>query len=183
MPSREEADDALMEALCGGSARAFQRLYDRHSGGLFTFLARLLSDRGQAEELLQETFLRVYLQRARYRPRGTFRTWLYTIARNLALDRLRRHGLGEAEPAPGSLEAIPDPDPGPLRRLEGREALGRLEEALAKLPPGQREVLLLARYAGLGHAEIAEVTGSSPGAVRVALHRALRALRQLLSRP
>jgi len=61
--------------------------------------------------------------------------------------------------------------------------LGRLEEAIARLTPGQREVLLLSRYAGLDHAEIAEVTGSSPGAVRVALHRALRALRQLLSRP
>jgi len=182
MPSREEADDALMEALSSGSAAAFQALYERYHRALFTFLVRLLGDRGQAEELFQETFLRVYLQRDRYHPRAAFRTWLYAIARNLAIDRLRGRGP-EVEPGAEALDAVPDPDPGPLRRLEGREALGRLEEALAKLPPGQREVLLLARYAGLGHSEIAEVTGSSPEAVRVALHRALRALRQLLSRP
>jgi len=181
MPRPQESDEALMEALRGGSATAFQVLYERYHRGLFTFLARFLGDRGQAEELLQETFLRVYLNRDRYRPRAAFRTWLYTIARNLALDWLRRPGHPEAEPE--SVEAIPDPAPGPLRHLEAEEALGRLEEAIAGLTPGQREVLLLARYAGLGAREIAEVTGSSPEAVRVALHRALRALRQLLSRP
>jgi len=181
MPFRDESDEALMETLRGGSAAAFQALWERHHRGLFTFLARFLGDRGQAEELLQETFLRVYLNRDRYRPVAAFRTWLYTIARNLALDRLRRQGHPEAEPE--SAEAIPDPDPGPLRRLEARETLARLDAALAQLTPRQREVLLLARYAGLSHAEIAEITGSSPEAVRVTLHRALRVLRRFLSGP
>ncbi len=181
MPFREESDEALMEALRDGEAAAFQALYERHRRGVFTFLVRFLGDRGVAEELLQEAFLRVHLHRERYRPTAAFRTWLYTIARNLAFDRLRRHDPPEAEPA--SLEAIPDPAPGPLRRLEAEEALARLGEALRRLPARQREVLLLARYAGLSPAEIAEVTGSSPGAVRVTLHRALRALRDLLSPP
>jgi len=170
-----------MAQLRDGSVAAFQALYERHHRALFNFLLRFLADRATAEDLLQEAFLRVYLHRETYRPTAAFRTWLFTIARNLALDHLRRRGIvqervGEAE----RVRTTPDPAPGPLRRVEAGEELRRLEDALRRLPPGQREVLLLSRYAGLSHAEIAEVTESSPEAVRVALHRALRRLRDSL---
>ena len=170
-----------MARVRDGSVAAFQGLYERHHRALFNFLFRFLADRLTAEDLLQEAFLRVYLHRETYRPTAAFRTWLFTIARNLALDHVRRRGIvqenvGEEE----RVLATPDPAPGPLRRAEAGEELRRLEAALHDLPPGQREVLLLSRYAGLSHTEIAEVTGSSPEAVRVALHRALRRLRDYL---
>lgn len=176
-----ESDEWLMARVRDGNVAAFQNLYERHHRSLFTFLLRLLADRPTAEDLLQETFLRVYLHRETYRPTATFRTWLFTIARNLAVDQLRRGGIAWERPGEDQRAEVPDSSPSPLRRVEAAERLEELENALRQLPPGQREVLLLSRYAGLSHAEIAQVTGSSPEAVRVALHRALSRLRDLLA--
>ncbi len=162
-----------------GRLAAFQALYERHHRALFTFLLRFVADRPTAEDLLQDTFLRVYLHRDTYRPSGTFRTWLFTIARNLALDHSRHRGQVVGEEIPDYL-TIPDPSPGPVEQIEGKALLVRLEGAISRLPPAQREVLLLSRFAGLSHGEIAQVTGATLTAVRVTLHRALRSLRTLL---
>lgn len=172
-------DHALMEALRGGDFGAFQTLYDRHHRAVFTFLLRSVGDRGTAEDLLQETFLRVFTHREEYRPTAAFRTWLFTIARNLIVDEVRKPARG-VERQPGEVGALPDPGPTPLQHAEAGRLQAKLEAAVLALPPAQREVLLLSRFAGLGHAEIADITGSSPAAVRVALHRALRRLRELL---
>lgn len=80
------SDHALMEAVQAGSTEAFQVFYDRHHQAAFTFLLRALGDRRTAEDLLQETFLRAFARRAEYRPAAAFRTWLFTIARNLITD-------------------------------------------------------------------------------------------------
>jgi RNA polymerase sigma-70 factor (ECF subfamily) len=172
-----------MARVRDGNVAAFQVLYERHHRSLFNFLLRLLADRPTAEDLLQETFLRVYLHRESYRPTAAFRTWLFTIARNLALDHFRRGGTVLERVGEDRVALVPDPSPSPLRRVEAGQELRQLEAALQQLPPGQREVILLSRYAGLSHPEIAEVTGSSPEAVRVALHRALSRLRDLLGKP
>jgi RNA polymerase sigma-70 factor (ECF subfamily) len=178
------SDEVLMARVRDGSVAAFQALYERHHRALFNFLLRFSADRLTAEDLLQETFLRVYIHRESYRPTAAFRTWLFTIARNLALDHLRRGGIvGESAGEEDRAAALPDPSPSPLRHVEAGEELRLLEAALQQLPPGQREVLLLSRYAGLSHTEIAEVTGRSPEAARVALHRALGRLRDLLRVP
>lgn len=175
------SDERLMAQVRKGSVRAFEVLYERHHRSVFTLLLRFLSDRPTAEDLLQETFLRVYLHRETYQPTATFRTWLFTIARNMALDQLRRRGVACESPSGEDwLAVVPDASPGPLRRVEALERLDELEHALRQLPPSQREVLLLSRFAGLSHAEIAQVTGTSLVAIRVTLHRALRALRKLL---
>jgi RNA polymerase sigma-70 factor (ECF subfamily) len=173
-------DEALMEEVRGGSAQAFEALYDRHHRAVFNFFLRFLGDRRAAQDLLQETFLRVFAQREAYRPTASFTTWLFTIARNLLIDRgrlarTRPEALGD-EP----LREVVDPSPDPLAVLEGRSLEERLQAAVERLPPFQREVVLLSRFAGLSHDEIAHVTGASPGAVRVALHRGLRRLRDFL---
>lgn len=172
-------DEILLASVAHGDASAFEQLYERHRRPLFTFLLRFLGDRRLAEDLLQEAFLRVYRERGRYRPTARFRTWLYTIARNLALDHLRRRG--QVAEIPDQLPAVPDPSPGPLEQIEAKDLVIRLEVAISKLPHSQREVLLLSRFAGLGHQEIAQIVGATPASVRVALHRALRALRALLA--
>ena len=181
---RSASDQKLMARVRDGSVAAFQALYERHHRALFNFLLRFLADRPTAEDLLQEAFLRVYIHRESYRPTAAFRTWLFTIARNLAFDHLRRSGtVRESAGEEDRVAAMPDPSPSPLRRVEAGEDLRQLEAALRQLPPGQQEVLLLSRYAGLSHAEIAQLTERSPEAVRVALHRALSRLGDLLRAP
>jgi RNA polymerase sigma-70 factor (ECF subfamily) len=173
-------DESLMEEVRRGSPEAFRILYDRHHRSVFNFLLRFLGDRRAAEDLLQETFLRMFTHRDAYRPIAAFRTWLFTIARNLLIDRRRRAGGRPESPEDEIVQEVADPSPGPLAALEGRELGERLQIAVDRLPPFQREVVLLSRFAGLSHEEIARVTGASRPAVRVALHRALRRLRDLL---
>ena len=183
MPGDPPSDEHLMQEVRAGSLAAFQLLYDRHRRGLFTFLLRFLGERQSAEDLLQEAFLRVFASRDTYRPVAAFRTWLFTIARTLALDHLRARKGNTALDPEQALARLTDPGATPPEQVEARELLERLETAVLELPPAEREVLLLSRFAGLTHTEIADVTGISPGAVRVALHRALRRLRNSLGPP
>jgi RNA polymerase sigma-70 factor (ECF subfamily) len=175
------SDEALMQALQDGDLDAFRVLYERHHRGVFAFVLRSVGDPSTAEDLLQETFVRVFATRRAYRPLASFRTWLYTIARHLVIDRIRRRRAPGDPAEEGAVDAVVDPDASPHQRAEARELGERLERAIERLPPAQREVLLLSRVAGLGHEEIAQVTGVSPGAVRVTLHRALDRLRAVLA--
>ncbi|MBI4589697.1 MAG: sigma-70 family RNA polymerase sigma factor [Candidatus Rokubacteria bacterium] len=180
MSDSQLPDEALMEAVREGRPAAFQTLYDRHHRGVFSFLLRSLGDRQAAEDLLQETFLRVFGHREDYRPTAAFRTWLFTIARNLLIDQLRRGRAGFERDNEEILGMVADPRATPLQEAEARELGDRLQAALLALPPAQREVLLLSRFAGLSAEEVANVTGASPAAVRVTLHRALRRFQDLL---
>jgi len=178
--SPETSDEQLMEEIRDGNARAFQILYERHHKAVFNFLLRHTGNQPIAEELLQETFLRVYLARDRYHPTATLRTWLFTIARNLSLDLLRQKRPDREQQVPELLEGLADPAPTAVQKIEGEELAQRLTQAIACLPSSQREVLLLSRFGGLTHEEIAAVTETSPGAVRVNLHRALGHLKGIL---
>lgn len=168
-------DDQLMEAVAAGDYHAFDMLYERYRAAVFSFLARLAGDVQTGEDLQQETFFRVYRFRARYRGSGQFRAWLFTIARNVAVEHLRRR--------PAAWEDPPEWAEAPERtehRAEASELLFRLERALAALPPAQREIVLLSRVVRMDTREIAGIVNSSPGAVRVALHRALRTLSSVI---
>jgi RNA polymerase sigma-70 factor (ECF subfamily) len=161
-----------------GDAQAFTELYERHGGALLTFLTRLTGDRRLGEDLLQETFIRLYRSRGEYEATGRFRAFVFTIARRLVIDWRRSQKatwLEESE----ALETLEAPERSG-DRADARDLADRLEAALRRLPASQRETVLLSRYAGLSAEEIAQVTGSTPGAVRVGLHRALRQLRELI---
>jgi len=174
------SDEALMQAVAAGNLAAFQALYDRHHRGVFGFLLRSLGDRRLAEDLLQETFLRVFAHRHAYRPTATLRTWLFTIVRNLLIDQFRQRSKNPEIESGEILETVADAGATPLQEAEASEVAERLQAAVLSLRPSQREVLLLHRFAGLRPEEIAEVTGASPAGVRVTLHRALRQLRDFL---
>lgn len=172
------SDDELMAQVRAGDSRAFGELYERHAAPLLTFLTRVTGDRRVGEDLLQETFVRLYRSRRGYQATGRFRAFLFTIARRLVIDWRRRQqvtGIEDSE----ALETLHAPDRAE-HHAEARDLAARLEAALRRLPASQREIVLLSRYAELSADEIAEVTGSTPGAVRVALHRALRRLRELI---
>lgn len=173
-----DSDDELMARIAAGDAQAFALLYERWSAPVHTFLVRLVGDRHLAEDLLQESFLRLWRARHEYQAAARFRAWLFTITRRLVIDRARQARIAW-EDDPAALDRVIAPERADHRQ-EAREVLGRVERALADLAPAQREVVLLSRVAGMSAEEIAEVIGSTPGAVRVALHRALRRLAALL---
>lgn len=179
--SSDESDEKLMVRFQGGDARAFEVLVRRHRTPVFSFLLRLAGDRGRAEDLCQEAFLKVVRASQEWEPRARFQTWLYAIARNLAIDEARRQAFRRAEPLDGpAAAAAASDDPAPDQGAEGALLRSRLEAALAALPEEQREVFLLREHAGLRFAEIAEVTGASENTVKSRMRYALESLRERL---
>src|SRR5512138_1072566 len=165
----------------GGDARAFEALVRRHRTPLFSFLLRLTGDRGRAEDLCQDALLRAVRASAGWEPRARVQTWLYAIARNLAVDESRRQAFRRAEPldaGPGAAAASDDPSPD--RAAEAALLRPKLEAALAALPDEQREVFLLREYAGLPFQEIARVTGAPENTVKSRMRYALEGLRRAL---
>jgi RNA polymerase sigma-70 factor (ECF subfamily) len=178
----DERDERLMLRFRKGDVRAFEVLVRRHRTPVFSFLLRLTGDRGRAEDLCQETFLRLVRAAAGWEERARLRTFLFAIARNLAVDESRRAALRRAEVLGGDAEAggEPSPDPAPDRAAEAALLRPKLEAALAALPAEQREVFLLREHAGLRFAEIAEVTGVPENTVKSRMRYALEALRARL---
>jgi RNA polymerase sigma-70 factor (ECF subfamily) len=169
----ESPDEELMLAYGGGDAGAFEKLYARHRGGLFRFVLRQVKDRGVAEELFQEVWIRVIEARERYAPKARFITWLYTIAHNLLVDHWRKKGLSLVEL---DQEDVASDGANPARQAEAREALARLLQALEALPAAQREAFLLHQEADLTVAEIAAVTGAGEEAAKSRLRYAMAKL-------
>jgi RNA polymerase sigma-70 factor (ECF subfamily) len=184
----DQTDEQLMRRFQRGEARAFETLMIRHRTAVHSFLLRLTGERTRAEDLAQETFLRLVKGAAGWEPRAAVRTWLFTIARNLATDAARRQALRATEPldAPAADGRPRQPAPvatGPSPDLaaEAAQLRPRLEAALAALPAAQREVFLLREHAGLSFEEIAEATGANPNTVKSRLRYALLALRERLA--
>jgi RNA polymerase sigma-70 factor (ECF subfamily) len=175
-------DDELMIRGAQGDEDAFRILVQRWERPVLAFLERMLSSREEAEDLGQETFLRVCRQAPRYRPTGQFRSWLFRIAGNLARSRLRRRRILKwVRFEPGRHEAAADEEPVD-RKLEREESRRVVRAALARLPDRQRQAVVLRRYDGLSHREIASALGTTIPAVESLLHRALVALKQDLAR-
>jgi RNA polymerase sigma-70 factor, ECF subfamily len=185
------ADEALMLAFQNGDGRAFEQLVHRHRGPVFNFLLRLLGDRARAEDLLQETWLKVVRSAPSYEKKAKFTTWVYTIARNLCVDASRRDrhrqttsldaaGSGEEGEGQALGERVADGQATPERRAHGSQVRQAIEAALQKLPAEQREVFLLREYAGVPFKEIAEVTGVPENTVKSRMRYALEGLRRVL---
>ncbi|HMB52935.1 MAG TPA: sigma-70 family RNA polymerase sigma factor [Thermoanaerobaculia bacterium] len=182
----EDEDRAVLERVADGDAEAFALLVERHQERLVRVCTRMLGDREEARDAAQEAFLKAFRGAADYRPRGKVYTWLYRIAVNHCLNKLRRRRIvrflslsGPAEGTGGDEAPAFDPAtdaPGPDDALESRQRWQRARRAIAGLPPNQRAVLVLARFEGLAYKEIAEVLGITLGAVESRLVRAMRNL-------
>lgn len=176
MARLKESDDAL------------NTLMARHGERLFHYLIRVLQDETEAADLAQETFVRVFQNRARFNPDRKFSTWLYAIATNLARDRLRwlaRHpqiSLESNETVDAGLKnVLPADQPTPHESLEAEERVAVVRRALAELPEELRVPLILSEYEDRSHAEIAAVLECSPKAVEMRLYRARQQLRARLA--
>ncbi len=178
------SDEQLMLAYAGGDAAAFETLYARHKGPLFRFVLRSVKARGEAEELFQDVWMRAIEARARYAPQAKFTTWLYTIAHNRIVDHWRARGLAlvslDDEENPAGIEPVAGPSAEPHRNVEARQALERLDQALAAMPQAQREAFLLHHEGGLTTAQIAAATGSGEEAAKSRLRYAMQKLREAL---
>lgn len=201
-------DAALVRAVAEGSHDALAALYDRHGDAVFASAARLTSDRGMAEEVVQETFLALWDRAETYDPAvGSLAAWLHTIARNRTVDRLRAAGRrpnlvplssaaaggsangGSDEPDPDTLERVlasgmvvagAAPPASPERELALRELRSALQAALADMPETERLVIVMAYAEDLSQSEIAERLGWPLGTVKTRTRRALRHLREVL---
>jgi RNA polymerase sigma-70 factor (ECF subfamily) len=175
-------DDELMARGAEGDEEAFRLLVRRWEGPLFAFLGRMTGSPEEAQDLGQETFLRVFREASRYRPQGKFKSWLFRIAGNLARSRLRRRKILEwvgLDRAPAGLASNEEAADVRMERDERRRAVRR---ALAELPERQRTAVILRRWEEMSVAEIAETLNTSVPAVDALLHRATERLRRTLAR-
>jgi RNA polymerase sigma-70 factor (ECF subfamily) len=182
------ADEELMTLYVKNDEAAFEVLLSRYRRPLFGFLYRYLGQTEKAEEVFQEVFFEVIRARKRYRPEAKFAAWIFRIARNRAVDRLRRDGFRDMESldvelnpqgqgGETRLSMVASGKPGPEELTQARELERALEDALKKLPPEQREVFWLKEKSGLTMAEIADMTGVSQNTVKSRLRYALEKIR------
>ena len=188
----ETSDELLMLAFKTGDARAFSTLVTRHRGSVFNFILRYTNHRQRAEDLLQETWLKVVRSSSEYQPKARFTTWVFTIARNLCVDSARKESYRKTDsldaPAAGGEEGdrvlgdLVQDEQGssPDRAAHNVRLRPLLEKALQALPDEQREVFLLREYHGVGFKEIAEVTGVNENTVKSRMRYALEGLRKKL---
>lgn len=168
----------MMGNLRRGDMQAFDELYMRHRQPLFNFILRLLQDAALAEDVFQETYMRVLENADRFNPRGKFSTYLYTIAHNLCMDELRRQST--SIPAEKVAESsVRDPHALLLER-EDEEAAHQL---LAALQPHLRAVVVLRVLHDYSQEETAKIVGVPVGTVKSRLHHALKQLRQMAPNP
>jgi RNA polymerase sigma-70 factor (ECF subfamily) len=174
-----DLDYALLRKVARGDTGALAELIRRHQARLYQVAYRLLRDHLEAEDALQEVFLKVHDHAHRFEPKASVSAWLHRITANHCLNLLRaRHPQESLDQE----DAVPLPDPGatPLEALEERDLSRRLEELLAALPENQRRALILKRFGGLSYQEIAEEMHLSPQAVDGLLKRARQFLKQAL---
>ncbi|MBM4285752.1 MAG: sigma-70 family RNA polymerase sigma factor [Deltaproteobacteria bacterium] len=173
-----DLDYALLRRMARGDEAALAELIRRHERPLYHLAYRLLKDPLEAEDVLQEVFLKAYEHAGRYRPTGTVRGWLNRITANHCLNRLR--GRNPADPLDEAAGQTPGPDPTPLEALTAKELHARLEHLLAGLPENQRRALVMKQFGGMSYQEIGELLGVSPQAVDGLIKRARQTLRRAL---
>jgi len=182
---QREGDDApadldlrLVDRFRAGEARAFDELVRRHQRPLYHLCMRYLRNQADAKDVTQRAFVKAFRGLDGFRGESSFRTWLYRIAINLALNHLRDHR--REQPAEIADELLSRRATGP-QRIIGDEEAARLRAAIDDLPPRQRMVLELRVYDELSFREVADLVGSTENAAKVNFHHAVKRLRQLLA--
>lgn len=189
MSAELDPDAALMLRVKQGEAAAFGELVDKYKQPVMNLACRMLRDATEAEDLAQAVFVQVFKAADRYQVSAKFSTWLFTIARNLSLNEIRRRSRHPAD----SLDAThPDLDDQPLQQVEDKrtfsppdsllhgELQDKIEAALAELPEAQRTAILLCRQDELSYEDIAMVLGCSVSATKSLIHRGRETLKQKL---
>ena len=184
-----EPDNELMKRVAKGDDEAFRMLFDRHYRLAYSVIYRHIGVQTQAEDLVQEAFLRVYRAAPKYEPTAKFSTWLYTVVTNLCLNYKRDKARDKLR----LVSARPDEDGNPLGQLaqaeepdhdslDAQERVRKVQEAIAELPENQRMALILSRYEDKSYEEVAEILGTTVAAVKSLTSRARTTLKEKLAR-
>jgi RNA polymerase sigma-70 factor (ECF subfamily) len=177
VPARA-AEASLVERCRRGELGAFEELYRQHAGRLFNLAFRMLGNAADAEDAVQDTFLTAHKRLETFRGESALGTWLYRLAVNQCLDRLRSRANRESL----ATESLDEPAHGwqPHARSESTVERIDLEAAIARLPDGGRAVFVLHEVEGLEHREIGKLLGISEGTSKSQLHKARLRLREIL---
>lgn len=165
---------ALMLAGLGGDAAAYRALLKALTPHLRAYFARRLNGRAEAEDLVQETLIAIHTKRASFDPSQPFTAWLHAIARYKLIDHFRRSGVRKTLPLEDAETVVSAED------NEAAEAMRDVEKLLAQLPEHKRALLRDVKLEGLSTAEAAAKTGMSESAVKVGIHRSLKALARII---
>lgn len=185
---RDLSDEDLMWLLRKGNMEAFEALARRYERKLLNFLFRFVNSREQAEDLVQQTLLKVYDNRLKFKNRGKFSTWMYTIGANLARDYLRKtrryHFVSLDEPVGDNSNIIDfyrEPDEQKMTALEAKEMSQVVRMAVDRLPQEQRMAILLSHFEHMSYEDIARVLHCRKGTVKSRIFRARARLKGLLT--
>lgn len=182
------SDTDLVARAAVGEGDCFDQLVERYHRQIANFVFRMVGNYETALDLTQEVFIKVYSSLGRYNPEFKFSTWIYKIASNTAIDYLRKQSVSVSPlyMVSGDDEEfelpIPAKGPSPERALERSERSAQIEEAISKLPPRYRELIVLRHVSELSYDEIAEVTSLPLGTVKNRIFRAREAMRKHLVR-
>ena len=170
-----------MAEVGAGQVARLAVLFERHHRALFRYFVSMNGHREQAEDLVQEVFFRMLRYRASYDPAQSFTAWMYQIARNAGVDqvRKRRAEVVDIETFTDQRAELISAAPGPEENAARGQDLALLRRAMDQLPEDKREILVLSRFQGMKHEDIAEVLGCEVGTVKVRVYRAIRALEQI----
>lgn len=170
-------DEQLIRWVADGDPSCLATLFERHHRGVYRYCRQVLRDRTLCEDMTQDVFLKVLKQAKKFRGDGSFKAWLFTIARNEARDALRRR---KGQPARLDDEARPDVEPADPRSAEqsaaGRQGIAQALAALATLPVTAQETIWLGRFEFDNYEELGRALDCSAGTARVRMHRALAQL-------
>lgn len=186
-----ESDEVLIGRCRRGDERSFDILFDRYKARIYTFILRFVRDQKLAEDIFQETFIKVFRKARHFRHEAKFSTWLYTIAANLCKDELKKRGRAaivslEAPVGEDSWQggfsprvlAVTEPSDGPRAQAEKRELSRVVLLALEELPQIARVVIELHVMHGLRYREVAKILGCPIGTVQSRMHNAVQLLRK-----
>lgn len=177
----EERDRDLVERARNDDDLAFRTLVERHGTNVFRTAVRVTGNRQAAEDVVQETFLKVYRQLRRFDGRARFSTWLYRIAMNCAIDQVRKDNRRSRHAETGeAIETVATHDPSQERLLSSTEIAGAVRGCLAAMSPSERAAFVLRHYEGRTIAEIAQILGVRTNACKSTIFRAVQKLRAAL---
>jgi RNA polymerase sigma-70 factor, ECF subfamily len=181
----EPTDEAFVTQARSGDGEAFRVLVERHSRSLFRLAFRMTGNQQDAEDVVQESFLRAYRQLARFDERASFGTWLYRIATNCALDVIRARKRRSEQPAEtnGAIDRaqfLPCGNPSPERAALSLEIRERVAEAMNELSPTERAAFVLRHFEGMRIEDVSRVLECQPGAAKHSVFRAVQKLRRAL---
>ncbi|MBC8278709.1 MAG: sigma-70 family RNA polymerase sigma factor [FCB group bacterium] len=183
--SIKETDEVLIKRFQDGETDAFTELVSRYKDPLFNYVSRMLKDRVYAEDIVQETFVRVYRNRDRYQQIAKFSTWIYTIAINLTKTELRRQNLRRFFSLSGVSDSgkaleLPDNKINLEKSAEDSIVGQKIKESIDQLPKTFREVIILRDIQELSYEEISKITGVPLGTVKSRVNRGRTRLQKLL---